>query len=106
MWCVCLEFVLIVLFLYHLIFSYYARVPLNGGWRTTGGTRTTVITPYKRKGKVVAELHSAPGHVDVSGVEVQLPTLLPYRDKTAQTTQRNKNTEPQNSAERTLAPSH
>jgi hypothetical protein len=26
-------------------FPYYARVPLNGGWRTTGGTRTTVITP-------------------------------------------------------------
>jgi hypothetical protein len=28
--------------LYLLIFSYYVRVPLNSGWHTTGGTRTTV----------------------------------------------------------------
>jgi hypothetical protein len=29
-------------FIYPLIFSCYARVPLNSGWRTTGGTRTAV----------------------------------------------------------------
>jgi hypothetical protein len=23
-------------------FSYYARIPLNTGWRTTGGTRTKI----------------------------------------------------------------
>jgi hypothetical protein len=27
---------------YPLISSYYARVPLNGGWGTTSGMRTTV----------------------------------------------------------------
>jgi hypothetical protein len=27
---------------YPFIFSYQARVSLNSGWRTTGGTRATV----------------------------------------------------------------
>jgi hypothetical protein len=37
--CVCLDLICIF---YSLMFSYYALVPLNSGWRTTGGTRTIV----------------------------------------------------------------